>query len=161
MKNILIAAVFVFAGSAFAQSPEQFSDNANKAAEKLRETIVVREDVNQPGKFRAVRVRFTDAKWDVKKTDSLLTPVVAYVFVNQSAMVTDAYPSEEMAKSAEFMPTVVTSKVELTYTPTKQGWAISSAREYNDTLRRWFPVTEPKGPRFSSVWLAAETFAVR
>lgn len=145
MRNLIFLGVLLGGvASAMAQTPAQFSENAKKAALELRQVIAETKE-SPPGKFYKVTYNLDSAKWDVKKTDSMLHPVQAVVSAEIVGAASNAAATKEEANIAEVQPAGAT-KIELTYVPTASGWKYLEGRLYADVMRKWLPVEYEKCP---------------
>lgn len=131
--------------SAKAQTPEQFSKNA--AAFTASSTEIVRTAGPTSEKWVKISARLKNVKWDVKKTDSLLNPVIALVTFTLSTGISERVDSKEDAQLAQ-LGSFMDDVTELTYIPTKSGWQFSDGRKYSSSLNSWFEIRLPLDPLF-------------
>lgn len=126
------------------QSPEQFSNNAAAFVERgTTPVIVVRESATKAGWVKLF-VRLTKATWDVKKTDSLLQPVVAVVKAQLQTGVSGRLASKELAEQTELVQDDFdTEMIDLQFVPTATGWAFSKGQKFNAHLGQRFEVKAP------------------
>lgn len=145
MKKLLsCVALICNAWAVHAQTPDQFSKNAASFGQK-RSTEVVRNAFGSTDQWVKIQVVMSDVRWDVKKTDSLLNPVIALVTLTFSSSVSKRMPSKESAQAAE--PGKFDNEiVELAYTPTQNGWQFSNGKAYKRLLRTWMAVKPSPDP---------------
>lgn len=147
MKHIVFITFVLFCSLVNAQNPKQFDKNAMTASSNPPSFEIIIPTEAQPVRYAKSKITFTNIKWDVRKSDSLLTPVSAIVTGNLDARHTGQYTSEQEAMSAQFDPRFSdTSKFELIYIPHEKGWIFSAGRIYSKPLRGWSEITQPKGP---------------
>jgi hypothetical protein len=150
-----------FISTAEGQTPDQFAKNASAFVENGSLPVYsVRESFKKDAWVK-VQARVADAKWDVKKTDSLLAPVIAVVVLDLQSGVSDRLATRETAEAVSNIPWDVTERLELEYVPTTTGWAFSKGRVFNRDLKHWFQAkTHPDASVFTPQGWAIKGLAV-
>ena len=159
MKVLAGACLILFAAAAQAQTPAQFDRHARELSTR---TPLVHRSVHplrNGTEWARYEVALSNIKWDVRKTDSLLTPVVAIVAADLVFTSTQPQPSRDSAETADVRPPKDVDRIELTFAPTESGWQWISGRTALATLKGWNPITPgednlPKDPQMR--WLAEQ-----
>jgi hypothetical protein len=135
--------IFSLPGLVWSQSPEQFSNNAAAFVTRGSSPVTVVRESATKDLWVKVSARIDKATWDVKKTDSLLQPVVAIVKVDLQTGVSKRSPTKELAEGSELTPADVdVEAVELQFLPLGNGWAFSKGQHFNKALRQWFEIKQ-------------------
>jgi len=159
MKPILSVLMLVISITSHAQTPLQFDQRAKEVAAKTPLTHRAVHQLRNQAQWVRYDVTMSNVKWDVKKTDSLLNPVVAVVTADLTFTSTPPQPSAELAEAAEARPPLDVDRIELNYAPSDTGWTWTSGRTALAVLKRWNPITPgernlPKDPEMR--WLAEQ-----
>lgn len=141
---VIAAAVLVQVSVFAADDPvaefEGFLQSAQKATDS--QEMVYLNHYNQ--KWAKRKFSTTDVKYDVKKTDSLVNPIVGVVSMNLRTEQTDLFPTKEEAQSATvFEPRFTnTYRISLNYSHRTGKWALSKGSYESMRNRATFEVTE-------------------
>jgi hypothetical protein len=162
MRKLALSLVLGFSAIfGYAQTPEQFAKNAEAFAAQASSAMIVVRQTFQKDAWTKVQARLASAKWDVKKTDSLLTPTIAIVVIELQSGVSGRYASTEEAEAASGIPWTFLERVELEYVPTSTGWAINKGRTFHHDLKQWLPAKEHPDPTmFTPIGWAIKGFAI-
>lgn len=126
------------------QTAEQFAANASAFAATAAKSIVVVREAYSKDAWVRLSVSLANANWDVKRTDSLLHPMVAIVKADLTSGVTKRFQKKEDAEAAEFASTDFMSEaVELEFLPNAEGWRFSKGRHFAKELGRWLELKRP------------------
>lgn len=126
------------------QSPEQFSNNATDFVERGKTPVVVVRQSATKKEWVKLFARITKATWDVKKTDSLLQPIIAVVKVDLQTGVSERFATKELAEQTELVQNDFnTETIDLQFVPTATGWAFSKGQKFSVPLRQMLAVKAP------------------
>lgn len=158
----IVAATIFFLRPGFCQSPEQFARNAAAfTASGGAPTTTVRPSFSGDSWVKIV-VRITHATWDVKKTDSMLDPVVGTVTLSLESGVSDRKATQDDASRASLVSSDFESeRLELQYVPSATGWVFSKGTRFSKVLgaAREIKLPPQNSPFIPYVW-AAQGYAV-
>jgi hypothetical protein len=162
MNRTIVACIFTYCCAAQAQTPAQFDANAKLVAARsplVHQSIHPLKGGAQWGRYQ---VSVSNFKWDVKKTDSLLAPMIAVVSADLSFTSTSPQDTREQAEVAEMRPPKDIDRVEMTYTPTDNGWQWASGRTNLAVLNKWNPIAPGDGnlPKDMQMRWLAEAFTL-
>jgi hypothetical protein len=159
MRIIAGACLATCSAVAFTQTPAQFDSHAREVASRSPLVYRAVHPVQKGTQWARYEVAVNNIKWDVKKTDSLITPVVAIVRADLAFASTAPEASQDLANSAAIRPPKELDRIELIYRPSDNGWQWSSGRFALTVLNRWDPITPgdgglPKDPQMR--WIAEQ-----
>lgn len=148
MKRFSILAIATVAmASGYGQTPEQFSKNAASFSERGATPVSVVRESAAKNSWVKVQASIQKASWDVKKTDSLLQPMIGIVWIDLKSGVSERVPTKEGAESINSNE-LDTEKVELTFVPSSNGWVFNKGQHTNKVTGTT-PIRLPVGNVFT------------
>lgn len=135
----------------YGQTPDQFSKNAVLFSERgAAPVLVVRESASKKSWVK-IQASIQKASWDVKKTDSLLQPMIGIVWVDLKTGISESVPTKEGAELSQIIE-FDTEKIKLTFFPSSNGWIFNNGEVTNNLGSH--PIRLPLGNVFTpNGWL--------
>lgn len=160
-QSIVVLAI-LWLNTGLCQTPDQFARNAAAfTAVAAVPTTTIRKSYSGDSWVKIV-AKITHATWDVKKTDSVLDPIVGVVNLRIESGVSGRKATQNEAENASLTESDFDSEqLEIYYTPTDKGWAFSKGRRFSKAVgaSREIKLPPPNSPFIPYAW-AVQGYAV-